>query len=60
MKRATGRKCVVIRVVRCVGHVARMGRTETRTKFCGKNMKERDPLDDLVLDGRIAYRPNVP
>ena len=41
-------------VMRWVGHVARIGRREKRRASCGKNMKERDPLTDQDLDGRVA------
>jgi hypothetical protein len=42
-----------IRRLRWVGHVARMGRSEIHTRFRSQNMKRRDNLEDLVVDGRI-------
>lgn len=33
--------------------VTRMGRTEMLARFCRENLKERDYLKDVPLDGRI-------
>jgi len=40
---------------RWAGHVARMGKGESYTMFWGGNLKERDHLRDLGIDGRIMY-----
>ena len=37
-------------------HVERMGRTEMYTGFWRGNLKERDHLKDLGLDGRIILK----
>jgi hypothetical protein len=37
--------------MRWTGHVARMGRVEVRTGFWWVNMRERDNLIDLGVDG---------
>jgi hypothetical protein len=42
--------------MRWVGHVARMGRTEVYTGFWWVNLRERDHLGDLGIDGRIILR----
>jgi hypothetical protein len=41
------------RRTRCAEHVARMGRTEMRARFWRGNLKERDYLEDMGVDGRI-------
>jgi len=33
------------------GHVARLGRTEMHTALCSGNLKERDSLEDPVVNG---------
>ena len=38
------------------GHVARMGRDETYTVFWWRNMRERDRLGVLGVDGRTILR----
>ena len=47
----------IVRVVksrmRWVWHVARMGRAEAYTEFWWGNLRERDYLEDPVVDGRI-------
>jgi hypothetical protein len=40
---------------RWAGHVARMGKGESYTVFWCGNLKERDHLGDLGIDGRIMY-----
>jgi hypothetical protein len=44
------------RRMRCAVHVARMGRVEVYTGFCWGNLRERDRLEDLGVDGRIILR----
>jgi len=39
-----------------VGHVARVGRGEVRTGFCWGNLRDRDYLENLGLDGRIILK----
>jgi len=38
------------------GHVARMEREEVRTRFWWGNLRERDHLEGLGLDGRIILK----
>ena len=42
------------RRMRWAGHVARMGRGEVYTGFWWGNLRERDHLEDLSLDGKIT------
>jgi hypothetical protein len=42
--------------MRWAGHVARMGKGETRTGFWCGNLRERDHLGDPDVDGRIILR----
>jgi hypothetical protein len=44
------------RRMRLEGHVARMGRGEAYTGFWWGNLRERDPLEDPRLDGKIILR----
>jgi len=39
-----------------VGNVARIGRGEMHTEFWWGNLKDRDYLEDLGLNGRIILR----
>jgi hypothetical protein len=53
-----GSSPTVVRVIKSIRikwarHVARMGRTEVYTGFWWGNLRERDHLGDLGLDGRI-------
>ena len=45
--------------MRWAGRVARMDRREMRTEFWWRNLKERDHLDDLDLDGRISIKTGL-
>jgi len=42
--------------MRWEGHVARMGREEVYTGFWWENLRERDPLEDLGVHGRIILK----
>jgi len=42
--------------MRWVGYVARMGERISYTGFWWRNIKERDHMEDPVLDGRIILR----
>jgi len=42
--------------MRWVGHVAHTGRGEVYTGFRWGNLRERDHLEDLGVDGRIILR----
>jgi len=44
------------RRLRWAGHVARMGRGEVYTGFWWGNLRERDHLGELGLDGRIILK----
>ena len=44
------------RKMRWVGHLAHIGRGEVHTGFWCGNLKERDHLKDLDLDGRIILK----
>jgi hypothetical protein len=52
----------IVRVIKsrmkCVGHVARMGRGEVYTGFWRGNLREQDHLGDLGVYGRIILRWN--
>ena len=41
-----------------MGHVARMGegKEDVHTRFCWRNLRERDYLEDPSLDGRIILK----
>jgi len=43
------------RRVRWAGHVARVRRGEVHTGFWWRKLKERDHLEDLILEGRIIF-----
>jgi hypothetical protein len=38
------------------GHVARMGRRDVRAGLWWKNLRERDSLEDLGVNGRIIFK----
>jgi len=40
------------------GHVAHMGRGEVHARFRWGNLRERDHLEDLGVDGRIILKSN--
>ena len=42
--------------MRWAGHVARMGKEEMYTEFWWGNLRERDHLKDLGVDGRILLK----
>jgi len=42
--------------MRCVGHVAHMGKGEMRTGFWWGYLREGDDLDDPGADGRIILK----
>ena len=42
--------------IRWARHIARMGRREAYTGFWWENMRERDPLEDLDVDGGMILR----
>jgi len=42
--------------VRWAGHIAQMGRREVHTGFRCGNLRERDYLEDLSIDGRIILK----
>ena len=44
------------RRMRWTGHVARMGREEACKRFSWENLKERDHMEVLGVDGRIILR----
>jgi len=44
------------RIMRLAGHVARMGTGEVHVRFWWGNLKERDHLKDLGVDGRITLK----
>ena len=44
------------RIMRWMGHVARLGRGEVYTGFWWGNLKERDQLEDPGIDGRVILR----
>jgi len=44
------------RIMRWVGHVARIGRGDVYTEFWWGNLRERDHLEDSGVDGRIILR----
>jgi hypothetical protein len=44
------------RRMRWAGHVARMGERRGYTRFWWENLRERDHLGDLGLDGRIILK----
>jgi hypothetical protein len=44
------------RIMRWVGHVARMGRGEAFAEFWRGNLRERDHLGDPGIDGRVILR----
>ena len=46
----------VSRRMRWAGHVARMGRGEAYTGFWWRNLRVRDRLGDLGVDGKITLR----
>ena len=39
-----------------VKHVTRMGRTEMLARFCWENLKEKDYLQDVRVDGRMLIQ----
>jgi hypothetical protein len=41
------------RKIKWEGHVERMGEIRKRTKFWSENLKERDHLEDLGVDGKL-------
>jgi hypothetical protein len=41
------------RLMICTGHVASMGKGQVYTRFWWGNLRERDRLEDLGVDGRI-------
>jgi hypothetical protein len=43
-------------VMRWVGHVARNGAAEVHTGFLWVDLKEKDHLEDLDVDGRIILK----
>jgi hypothetical protein len=47
---------VIISRIGRAGYVARMGRGEAYTGFWWGNLRERDHLEDLGVDGRITLR----
>jgi len=47
---------ITLRKMRWAEHVARMGREEVFTGFWWGNLRERDHLEDLGVDGRIILR----
>jgi hypothetical protein len=42
------------RRMRCPGHVAHMGEGKKRTRFWWESLREKDPLEDQSVDGRIG------
>jgi hypothetical protein len=42
--------------MRCAGHVARMGDVKCIQNFRSENLKVRDHLEDLSVDGRIILK----
>jgi hypothetical protein len=44
------------RRMRGAGHVARMGDKKSSSKFWQENVKERDYLEDVRLDGTIILK----
>ena len=46
------------RRMRGAGHVAIWGSGEVYTVFCWRDPRERDPLEDLGVDGRIILKWN--
>jgi hypothetical protein len=43
------------RKVRWAGHVAHVGRREVYTRFWRRKLKERDHLEDLILEGSVIF-----
>jgi hypothetical protein len=46
-------RMIKTRIMRWAGHVARMGRREVYTGFCWGDLREKYPLKDLGVEGRI-------
>jgi hypothetical protein len=44
------------RIIIWAGHVARMGRGKVHTGFCWGNLRERDHLENLEINGRIILK----
>ena len=42
--------------MRWTGHLARIGEGEVHTGFWWGNLRERDHLEDRIIDGRIIQR----
>jgi hypothetical protein len=49
-------RVIKLRRLRWAGHVARMGRGEVYTELRWGNLRERNHLEDLGIDGRIILR----
>jgi hypothetical protein len=49
-------RVIMLKRMRWVGHLARMGRDEVYTGFWWGNLRERGHLEDPGIDGRIILR----
>jgi hypothetical protein len=47
---------IISRIMRSVGHAARMGRTDVHTGFWWENLREEDHLEDPGVDGKIIVK----